>query len=88
MSAQVRSACCLNNSLAGDNDHDVIGVANLELLHAQLELVASIDVSTLLIADLNIVFVDSLAGVDLSIIANQLFGDLLSLNSLIHILVS
>ena len=72
MSAQVRSTCCLNNSLAGDNDHDVIGIADSERLHAQLELIASLNVSIGLIADLDIAAVDSLSGVDLSISADQL----------------
>ena len=85
MSAYVQLALS-NNSLAGDHDHDVIGVANLEVLHAQLEVIASLDGSAALVADLDIGAVDSLSGVDLSISADQRLGDVLSLNSLIHIL--
>ena len=86
MSAQVRSGCSLDLSLAGDNDHDVIGIANLEVLHAQLELIASLDGSAVLVADLDIAAVDSLSGVDFTVRANQRLSDVLSLNSLIHIL--
>ena len=86
MSAQVRSTCSLNNSLAGDNDHDVIGTADSERLHAQLELIASLDFIAALDADLDIGAVDSLTGGDFTVRANQRLGDVLSLNSLIHIL--
>ena len=71
MSAQVRSTCSFDLSLAGDNDHDVIGIANLEVLHAQLELIASLDGSAVLVADLDIAAVDSLSGVDFTVRANQ-----------------
>ena len=83
---------CRRNSLAGDNEHDVIfcilAGADGELLRAQLELVASLDIVTLAI-DLDIGAVDSASGVDLCALVldgNQLFGDLLSLSSLIQIL--
>ena len=80
-----KSGSSLDLSLAGDNDHDVIGVANLEVLHAQLELVASLELIAAHGADLDIGAVDSLTGVD-TLRADQRLGDVLSLNSLIHIL--
>ena len=77
MSAQVRSVPGLilrGNSLAGDDNDGVLDllVAFLlfEGLQAQLELIASLNVSIGLIADLDIAAVDSLSGVDLSISAD------------------
>ena len=59
MSAQVRSSCSLDLSLAGDNDHDVIDISVLAVLsflngvlrHAQLEVVSRLDSIASLTAD-------------------------------------
>ena len=63
-----KSGSSLDLSLAGDNDHDVVfcilAGADGELLHAQLELVASLDGSAVLAIDLDLAEVDSGAGVD------------------------
>ena len=56
------------DGLAGDNDHDVVyfivAAAHAELLHAQLELVASLDFSHAI--DLDITVVESVVDVDLA----------------------
>ena len=88
-----KSDSSLDPSLAGDNDHDVVfcilAGADGELLHAQLELVASLDGSAALAIDLDLAEVDSGAGVDRCNIGHHdhhLLGDLLSLITFIQIL--
>ena len=83
----------LDLSLAGDNDHDVVfcilAAADGELLHAQLELVASLDGSAALAIDLDVTVVDSGTGVDRCSNGHHehhLLGDLLSLITLLQIL--